>query len=202
MLITETALTVTTAALPARRSSIRAWELLDVVVRTLRVPVPVRPQPVGRNFRPCPIVASPTRTAQCSARVFRAEPTGSPPPGTALPTLLQQTAVRPSRSLRRAASVMNRLSVRAHPLVHYPHQCLGPLGPLPHVSAAAICRTESPPSHRGGSSYWPNWMQRHPCHLRPPAPGLSLARPGRTTCERARRRRCADARRRRASRIR
>lgn len=39
--------------------------------------------------------------------------------------LLQQHT-RPSRSLRQTASVMNRLSVRAHPLVHYLINALGP----------------------------------------------------------------------------
>lgn len=39
--------------------------------------------------------------------------------------LLQQDS-RPSRSLKQAASVMNRLSVRAHPLVHYLINAVGP----------------------------------------------------------------------------
>ena len=40
------------------------------------------------------------------------------------PILEQQS--RPSRSLKQAASVMNRLSVRAHPLVHYLINAFGP----------------------------------------------------------------------------
>lgn len=39
--------------------------------------------------------------------------------------LLQQHS-RPSRSLKQAASLMNRLSVRAHPLVHYLINAIGP----------------------------------------------------------------------------
>ncbi|ULA66117.1 MAG: MutS-related protein, family 1 [Nitrospira sp.] len=39
---------------------------------------------------------------------------------------LRQQHSRPSRSLKQAASLMNRLSVRAHPLVHYLINAIGP----------------------------------------------------------------------------
>ena len=46
--------------------------------------------------------------------------------------LLQQHN-RPSASLKQAASIMNRLSVRAHPSGPLPHQCHWPLGPRAHL---------------------------------------------------------------------